>query len=490
MGRPQLPSARRATSPLAEERGITIIEVTMAVLVLIVGALGLLAMVDTATRTTFRAEQSQVVVNRLQGELERIRQLPFSEVALTAQPQASDDPDLPTDRVAGTQFALDRSGTDLKPMVFNGGTLPGGGAVSAGDINPGPEDFDEGDVSGRIYRFVVAPGAPANCNGCSADDLKRVIIAAVLDDTASGGERVYQEIQSDVANPDVTPSEGNTLPPGGGTDDELATFWLTDTPCSQSARQPLAGNHQTHNTRGKCSDGMQTGNARGAPDLMFNEQPPESDAGSGTLYDYATDVEPAQNPGADIGLTVRRPQLSSSNGCLLSAPLLSQLEFPVLNAESDKQQKMHMWLSSPLESSFRVLSGMDATLKLWTKSINGASYPGRICVWVFKRVTALSLLGAEITVDVPATNANGSVLYFTFSRSTWPQEWTEITVPMEMTWAADALSGLNIVGQPRLGVAMTVERANTGSDGIEFMYDHPNFESRLAVQSEECILLC
>ena len=46
------------------------IEVMVAALILIGGSLALLALVDTAARSTFRAEQSQVVSDRLQQEME------------------------------------------------------------------------------------------------------------------------------------------------------------------------------------------------------------------------------------------------------------------------------------------------------------------------------------------------------------------------------------------------------------------------------------
>jgi hypothetical protein len=473
------------------ERGMTVVEVVVAAVLLTVGALAVLGLGDAASRNTYRAEQSQVVVNRLQAEVEHIRQLPYVEVALTESPPSSADPGSPASRVAGTQFKLGSDGTNPRPLAVNGATTPAGATIAEGTIEPGPEPFESGDVSGKIYRYVAFPGAPADCSGCSTDDLKRVVVAITLDATASGGERTYQEVQTEIANPDTAPNE-NVLPPTGGEEgDDLATFWLTDTPCSQASRQPLTGNHLTHNTRGTCAQGMQTGNTKGAPDLMFNEQPPETDAGTGTLYDYALDVEPAQNPDADIGTNVLEPTGSGSNGCLLTAPLLSQLDFPLLNTEADKQKKVHMWLSNPLNNDFKLLSSADATLELWTKTINGASYPGRICIWVFKRFVGLNLLGQTINVDIPAVNLDPPLInvgHFEFQRNPWPQQWTELSVPMHFIWAADALNvlnGLNLTAEPRLGLAISVERATTGAAGLEFMYDHPDFESRLEVQNDE-----
>jgi hypothetical protein len=478
-------------SGVGEDRGITVVEVVIAALILVMVGLAVLGLGSAASRNTFRAEQSQVLSNRLQAELEHIRQLPYSEVAMTSLPAHSNDSASPAFRVSGAEFATNRDGTDTMPLLYNGGTTPTGQGVSGGAVDPGPTPFTSGDVHGKIYRYVVAPPAIQNCGatGCTQDDLRRVIIAVTIDSTAPGGTRSYQEIASDVADPEKRSDESLPCQGCGGSGDEISTFWLTDTACNQTARQPLGGDHNTHNTRGSCADGPQTGGTRGAPDLMFNEPPPESDAGTGTLYDYATDVEPAVNPGADIGLDIAEP--STQNGCLLSAPTLGQLDLPVLNTDTNKQTRYHVWLSNPLNDEFKLLEAADASLQLWTKTINGASYSGKICIWIFKRVTVLNVLGQQVTVDVPAINLDPPLLNvarFEFSRAQWPTEWTEIAVPMHFIWATDALTGLNLLGQPRLGIAIQVERQGTGAPGLEFMYDHPNFESRLEVQSSSQIL--
>ena len=137
-------------------------------------------------------------------------------------------------------------------------------------------------------------------HGCAEDDLRRVIIAVTLDSTAPGGTRSYQEIQSRHRRPREALGRQRCRATGcGGSGDEIATFWLTDTACNQTdaAAAERKPRHPQH-PRAAVRTALQTGNTRGAPDLMFNEQPPESDAGTGTLYDYATDVEPALNPSA------------------------------------------------------------------------------------------------------------------------------------------------------------------------------------------------
>ncbi len=69
---------QRLLSGAGEDRGITVVEVVVAALVLVVLGLAVLGLGSAASRNTYRAEQSQVLSNRLQAELEHIRQLPYS----------------------------------------------------------------------------------------------------------------------------------------------------------------------------------------------------------------------------------------------------------------------------------------------------------------------------------------------------------------------------------------------------------------------------
>ena len=205
------PATRRR---LAEEGGFTIVEVLVAALILTITALAIATLMNSATHNTFRSEQDQVVVNRLQDEMERIRQLPFNQVALMAKPTSSGQTSDPGVRVSadGTHFDLNRNGTNTKLLAYAGvdtdwqaNGMRGTGQPVCG-VNPGPEPFQSGDVTGKIHRYIAYPGVPANCPGCSADYLKRIIVIIRVDTTPAGGTHVYQEIQSNVSNPDAVPS--------------------------------------------------------------------------------------------------------------------------------------------------------------------------------------------------------------------------------------------------------------------------------------------
>ena len=124
---------------MRREDGMTIVEVVVAGMILIVGALGVLGIVDAAGHNVFRAEQSQVVANLLQQEMEKLRQVPYSELALTSLPAHASDPGDPDSRIASTSFFYTgRNGTGLKPLVYNGGNSDGE-TIKGGTVDPGPD---------------------------------------------------------------------------------------------------------------------------------------------------------------------------------------------------------------------------------------------------------------------------------------------------------------------------------------------------------------
>ena len=87
-------------------------------MLLLIGSLGMLSLVDASTRNTYRAEQSQVVVNQLQPEMEKIKRIPFEEVAMTAAPTHSTDPSRPV---------VARVGQPVRDVAERHGPAPDGG---------------------------------------------------------------------------------------------------------------------------------------------------------------------------------------------------------------------------------------------------------------------------------------------------------------------------------------------------------------------------
>jgi hypothetical protein len=429
---------------------MTVVEVVVAGVILVVGGLGVLGMVDAASRNTFRGEQSQLVNNVLQREMEELRSLPYEQLGMASLPAQESGVNNPNSRLSGTAFFTNRNGTALKPLV------------SGGSVAPGPEPFQVDDVSGSIYRYVVWDNCPAAL--CADGDyLKRAIVVVRLDGTASGGSgRRYQEIQGQLFDPDAEPAVNPGPAPGGGSVSRWL-LWLTDTTCLQSSRLEIEGDHAAHNTRGECSTGLKYGNAPGAPDLLWPEAPPLTL--ETPVYDYATDIEPLASPSTDKGL-----QLMVGKDCG-AMPATAVAASP--DSDPTTFQKLHKWVTPPVPAGATnlALTGK-GTLSLWTQSIEGGVYPARICVWLFVRKSG---------VDTALIRPLGSLPYTAYTATTWPSTgWTEIAVPLEFK-AAGGGTSVPLPSGSRFGLALSVDD-NSGS-GIQILYDEPSFDSRIQLDA-------
>jgi len=475
---------RRRIGAPGREDGMTIVEVMVAGMILVVGALGVLGIVDAATRNTFRAEQSQVVANVLQGELEKLRQIPYSELALTELPVHANDPEDPDSRVANTSFYYTgRNGTGLKPLVYNG-AANGAETIEGGTVEPGPVPFQVGDIRGNVYRYVVWDTCPsALC--ADGRHLKRAVVAVRLAATASGGDsRRYQEVQGQFVDPEAEPTAFPDQETGGS-DAVPWILWLADTPCNEAARQPHPpenGDHPSHNTRGDCANGLQVGNVPGAPDLLWTdppdlpELPPETPPFPGYPdynYDYSTEFN--RQPDEDEGL-----QLTPGEAC--DSTEMTELARGVAtgpDSDPSTYQKVHRWLSPPMPESpgsDDVLLTGDGTLSLWTRSVAGAVYEGRICAWLFVRTYQ------ETTIlDTLAFNLGPPLsLHFEHFATAWPSTETEITLPMSFGYAEEG-GALALPEGSRLGLSIGV--GGDTQTGLQLLYDEPSFESRLQLDT-------
>jgi prepilin-type N-terminal cleavage/methylation domain-containing protein len=189
--------------PSRREAGFTIVEVLVAILILVIGALATFGLLSDAIRNTQRAKGTQVALDRAQQEIEALRSLSYKQLALTATPAAETNRLSPNYRVLGGTFALVREPpSSYANMVVNGGSLYGGGFVEGGLVKP-EESFSSGDVSGKIYRYVVWRNDEKCGTSCPGEqDFKQVVVAVKLDKRSNEpGERGYVEVQSDFVDP-------------------------------------------------------------------------------------------------------------------------------------------------------------------------------------------------------------------------------------------------------------------------------------------------
>jgi prepilin-type N-terminal cleavage/methylation domain-containing protein len=454
------------------EAGFTIIEVLVAILILGIGAMTTFSLLSAATRNAQRAKASQVALEYAEQELELLRNMENKNLALTDAPEHENSPLSPNSRVVNRTFALTRAPMGNPAiLVVNEGELYGGGEVEEGTVSPGPTPFTSGDVSGRVYRYIVWRNdekcSEADCPG--KQDYKQIVVAVKLDAPPNQpAERGYVEVQSNFVSP-TDNAESDPAPTAGGSVVTAQQFFLSDTPCSPTGftmRQQITGNHLLHNTRGTCASGLQTGTTLGAPDALVLGSPPDpdpEDLSNPREYDYANDTYLDTTPDTGTGVQIRK---DDTNGCHYEP-----------SGTSNPQSQIHRWVTDPMAEDFTMTE--KATLQFYTKSINNAKAPGKACVYLFVRHEEGS--PPEAT-DTPLTNTMGATAYWSYTppkNGNWPSEWERVRLLMFFNEAP-----YEIPADDRLGVAISVDRLNTQSvDALSFMYDHPKYPARLEVDT-------
>ena len=464
-------------SAVRREDGFTIVEVLVAALILVVGAIATFGVLASATVNNQRAKGTQVALDKAQQELEALRSIPDEELALTATPPHSSEEGNPSYRVSNGKFAIKRGAppSEYKSMVVKGGVLYPDETIEKAAVSPGPIPFTSGDVSGEVYRYIVwrndASCSEESCPG--EQDYKQIIVAVKLDPQGNGGSPGgYVEVQSDFVNPEHTGAD-NPIPGVEGVV-TAQQFFLSDTPCTTSGetpRQEITGDHFLHNTLGACSDGPQTGATPGAPDALLTGAPPDPAPQDPTLpetFDYSSDYpsEFGQTPTAATskGIQLRREDTSGCN---------------YTPEGTTPQWQVHRWVTDPMPKEFVMTSGESTgsvTIDFFTRALSDSSYSGKLCIYLFVRNEKKSPPEDEFLAD-----QEGGTYFWTFTPTQansqwWQNEWHEVRLTMRFNGPKP------IEEDNRLGVALSVD-ATTGADAIPILYDHPDYRSRIEVDT-------
>ena len=499
-----------------EEDGLTLIEVLVATIILALAAMATFGVLSAATRNAQRAQATQVALDKAQEEMEKLQTVPYDELALYVLPDDDSNPLNPNYRVNGKNFAVKRDPLgQYGEMVRDGGSYYGIDPEVKkieGEIMPGPFPFEEGNVSGEVYRYIVwrnDPQCPESVVGSEdfcpgQQDYKQLIVAVKLDGpVAQQGEGNYVEVQSAVSSAEVEAqrsTRGDNVGEGGtgeeteeekeerekeeeenesaGTGKAITAqqFFLSDTPCSAAgttSREDIAGDHLLHNTLGTCASGPRTGSTKnGAPDALVLGSPPDPDPvdeANPLLYDYSSDSYLEPTPDTDKGTQILH---DDSAGCNY-----------VPKSSVHPEAKVHRWVTDPMPSEFR-MSGT-VTLEFYSRTLNEASYPGTVCAFLFIRKETGS---GESTVatDTMLENSETAKLFWTYSSQgtgSWPRtEWTKLRLKMKIAGVSASTPKVIPAGE-RLGVALGVDAGTTPADAIPVMYDHPNYPTRLEVDT-------
>jgi prepilin-type N-terminal cleavage/methylation domain-containing protein len=501
-----------------EEEGLTLIEVLVASIILALAAMATFGVLAATTRNAQRAQATQVALDKAQEEMEKLHTLSYEQLALTEAPRDSTKPLNPGYRVNDTNatFALQRDPLGhYVEVVMNGGDIWGNKEefIKGGVVDPGPIPFQEGNVSGELYRYIVwrnDPQCPQSEIGtedfCPGDqDYKQLIVAAKLDTPGNqSAERNYVEVQSAVSNPDVearrSTREGEVGEGGTGEETEeekeqrekeeaendesggsgtgkaitAQQFFLSDTPCSpdgETSRDEISADHLLHNTLGTCASGLRNGQTKnGAPDALVLGPPPDPDPADETnplLYDYSSDSYLEPTPDTDKGVQILH---DDSAGCNY-----------VPKSSVHPEAKVHRWVTDLMPRDFK-MSGT-VTLEFYSRTLNEASYPGTVCAFLFVRSEEGSGESTKATDTLLENSEVTGRLYWTYSSQgtgSWPRtEWTKLRLKMNIAGTMPK----TILKDQRLGVALSVDAGTTPADAIPVMYDHPNYPTRLEVDT-------
>jgi prepilin-type N-terminal cleavage/methylation domain-containing protein len=443
------------------ERGFTIVEVLVAILIVSVAAMATFGLLSAATRNAQRAKANQVALEYAEQELEFLRSMKDEQLALTSNPPPAKSALSPLTRVRENEFALTRNPVgDYRKLVLNNSFYYGTEKrITTGIVSSGPDNFTNGDVSGKVYRFVVWHNdekcEEAKCPG--KQDYKQIVVIVKVNPVPNQPQETgYAEVQSNFINPTDTAEND----PKANSEKKIISaqqFFLSDTPCSETGvtvRQVTTFDHPLHNTRGTCADRVQYGATKGAPDALLLGSPPDptpTDPTDPPLYAYSNDLY------AEKGLQIVKDSTIDCN-------------FEPTGTTNPAAQT-HRWVTDPMTEEFKMTE--KATLEIFTRRFPETFYTGTLCVYLFKR----NLAGENTLLS----NTAGGTKYWKLTpegNKAWPQEWEGLKLTMPFLG-----SPIPIYATERLGLAMTVERNNTGGGAIPIIYDTPRFASRLEVNT-------
>ena len=155
----------RATAALRSDRGVGMAEVIAAVFVIAIGLVAMLAAFTSTERQTSVATKQSQAIAAGQDELERLRDLPFSQLALSSLPSNAsdglkagdpipDNPRNPNFYVSGSNFLIKKTY----------------GNKNSGPLNPQPGEVVSQEPFVSPIAGGVAPQSRIKVGGSATDD--------------------------------------------------------------------------------------------------------------------------------------------------------------------------------------------------------------------------------------------------------------------------------------------------------------------------------
>jgi type II secretory pathway pseudopilin PulG len=185
-------------SPSISERGMTLIELQIALFILATGVLSTVDLLTVAKAASLTAQRHEVAVHQAQKEMEYLRSLRYDELGLTGGPPVAERLESDPAKTGYFNESLTTNGSSFVVRPAAGASAAVVEHLVLADSDPGavlspsPSTFTVGDagISGKVYRYVtwrpedcgLDPVGEAICPGDR--DTKRLIVAVTID---SGG---------------------------------------------------------------------------------------------------------------------------------------------------------------------------------------------------------------------------------------------------------------------------------------------------------------
>jgi hypothetical protein len=181
-----------------DERGTTVIEALMAILVLVLGVIGTFSTMDGVKELGMLTEKKQSATRYAQGELEAMRKMGWSNLKLSASPATMNDS---RGVVSGGNYTPPNGGT-AQPLVI--ASVPAN-CTATTCVSPGPDAWTYGSASGYIYRFITSSHDDLCGAACPAGtDHIRVTVAVTVN--APNGPTTAVVSSSVVVDPAAAPA--------------------------------------------------------------------------------------------------------------------------------------------------------------------------------------------------------------------------------------------------------------------------------------------
>jgi type II secretory pathway pseudopilin PulG len=152
-------SAEALLRRLRCERGMTIVELAIAMLICMVGLLATLVVLDRSREVNVTAEARQTAAHVAEGALERILlSAPEFDTLAHAQLPAAGAAGTPAQFVTGANYTFDQDATPRsEPLQVAPGPAPAPLGVVAHDPTDWIDKTGQSRLRGQVYRFITRP---------------------------------------------------------------------------------------------------------------------------------------------------------------------------------------------------------------------------------------------------------------------------------------------------------------------------------------------